>query len=179
MGNLFGVYVPPTFNSIHWKDWKAVIDLTTCQICRNQHGQIYKIEDSPNPKPPLHIYCRCTVKPMNSAIAGIGTKNGNDGADFWLKYYQILPNYYITASDISSLGWVPGKFPSDFAPGKMITKGIYNNRNGHLPEKYGRTWYEADINYESGFRNSSRILWSNDGLIFVTYDHYKSFIEIT
>ncbi len=62
-------------------------------------------------------------------------------------------------------------------PEKMITKD-YENRNKHLPSKNGRSWCEADINYKVGYRNSERILFSNDGLIFVTYDHYKTFIEI-
>lgn len=35
----------------------------------------------------------------------------------------------------------------------------------------------ADINYKFGFRGNDRIVFSNDGLIFVTYDHYKTFIE--
>ena len=60
----------------------------------------------------------------------------------------------------------------------MVTKGVYKNRNSHLPKTDGRIWYEADINYQSGFRNSQRIFFSNDGLIFVTYDHYKTFFEI-
>lgn len=64
------------------------------------------------------------------------------------------------------------------APGMMITKGIYENRNGHLPLVPGRIWYEADINYTGGYRELERILFSNDGLIFVTYDHYLTFYEI-
>ena len=60
----------------------------------------------------------------------------------------------------------------------MLTKGLYRNRNGHLPDAVGRTWYEADINYKGGYRNSQRIIFSNDGLIFVTYDHYQTFFEI-
>ncbi|HBJ11113.1 MAG TPA: hypothetical protein DDY61_05400 [Ruminococcaceae bacterium] len=44
--------------------------------------------------------------------------------------------------------------------------------------KAGRIWYEAVINYQSDFRNSQRIVFSNDGLVFVTYDHYKTFFEI-
>lgn len=115
---------------------------------------------------------------MDSAIAGTGTCNGENGADWWLKYYHTLPDYYITANETEALGWSKGKPPSNYAPKKMITKGIYKNRNGHLPEAAGRVWHEADINYQSGLRNASRILWSNDGLIFVTYDHYKTFIEI-
>ena len=60
----------------------------------------------------------------------------------------------------------------------MLTKEQYFNRNGHLPESPGRIWYEADINYSGGFRNEQRILYSNDGLLFVTFDHYRTFIEI-
>lgn len=54
---------------------------------------------------------------------------------------------------------------------------IYKNREKKLPEKDGRIWYEADINYDGGFRNTQRILYSNDGLVFVTYDHYITFYE--
>ena len=61
----------------------------------------------------------------------------------------------------------------------MITMGIYLNKDGHLPNAPGRIWYDADINYYNGKRNAHRILWSNDGLIFVTYDHYQTFMEIT
>ena len=50
--------------------------------------------------------------------------------------------------------------------------------DGHLPEASGRIWYEADINYTAGFRTRHRILYSNDGLVFVTYDHYDTFYEI-
>ena len=63
-------------------------------------------------------------------------------------------------------------------PNKMITRGQYYNDDGHLPYASGRIWFEADINYTTGKRNSQRVLWSNDGLIFVTYDHYETFYEI-
>ena len=76
------------------------------------------------------------------------------------------------------LGWKWGESPVKYAPGKMATTGEYRNENGHLPQASGRIWYEADINYYSGKRNGHRVLWSNDGLIFVTYDHYRTFIEV-
>ena len=66
-----------------------------------------------------------------------------------------------------------------YAPGMMVYGGIYENENNHLPSAPGRVWYEADINYYEGQRNRHRIVWSNDGLIFVTYDHYHTFYEIT
>ena len=57
----------------------------------------------------------------------------------------------------------------------MLAKGVYQNRSGHLPFAPGRTWYEADINYSWGYRGAERILFSNDGLIYYTGDHYESF----
>ena len=76
------------------------------------------------------------------------------------------------------MGWKQGDRPSQFAPGKMATMGVYENYNGKLPFASGRIWYEADINYTPGRRNLHRILWSNDGLMFVTYDHYLTFYEV-
>lgn len=62
-------------------------------------------------------------------------------------------------------------------PGTSIFT-IYNNKEEKLPDAPGRKWYEADINYHGGYRNNQRLLFSDDGLLFVTYDHYKWFYEI-
>ena len=106
-------------------------------------------------------------------------KKGVDGADWYLKYYGILPDYYISYEDAEKAGWSSGKPDLHIkCPGKMIARGRYRNDNEHLPSQPGRTWYEADINYERGRRNTERIVYSNDGLIFVTYDHYHTFVEI-
>ena len=105
-------------------------------------------------------------------------KNEKDGADYWLKYFGELPEYYVTKNQAKSFGWRQGKSPANYISGKMIAGGIYRNKNGHLPDTHERIWYEADINYYEGRRNRHRVLWSNDGLIFVTYDHYETFYEI-
>ena len=60
-----------------------------------------------------------------------------------------------------------------------IVQDRYLNYDLKLPVSRDRIWYEADINYTGGKRNRERILYSNDGLIFVTYDHYQTFYEIT
>lgn len=49
---------------------------------------------------------------------------------------------------------------------------------GILPDAPGSIWFEADLNDYRGKRNGHRVLWSNDGLMFVTYNHYESFIEV-
>ena len=128
--------------------------------------------------PPLHPNCRCSFNDVEAIDSGKATAKGNDGADYWLKHYGHLPSYYISSFQLEMLGRRKGDKPSKFAPGKMLGNDIYNNSNRKLPVRPGRIWYEADINYTPGKRNSHRIVWSNDGLIFVTYDHYHTFYEI-
>ena len=149
------------------------------QNCEKMHGKIYAIDENPIPSPPLHYFCRCCIETMKAIMAGNATDKGEDGVDYWLKHYNELPDYYITETEAKQLGWVRYKGNlHKVAPGKMITRGIYYNDNNHLPVENGRIWYEADINYEKGYRGNDRIIFSNDGLIFVTYDHYKTFVEI-
>ena len=112
-------------------------------------------------------------------MKGEATNQKTDGADWHLKYNGKLPSIYITREQAELLGWNPKlKNFSEVCAGKMLLGGIHKNMNAHLPIKNGRIWYEADINYTSGGRNTDRIVYSNDGLIFVTYDHYETFIEI-
>lgn len=174
---LLDVYDPPKQKSVNFKHWQTVTDLKTCPECRSFHGQIYPI-DAVLDKPPCHFGCRCTVTAMEAVRAGYGTKDRDHGADYWLKHYGVLPGYYITKDELEARGWRKGKPPKKFAPDRMVTMGVYNNLNQHLPQIPGRIWYEADINYKSGRRNRHRLLWSNDGLIFVTYNHYETFLEI-
>ena len=116
---------------------------------------------------------------MPSIDAGEATDSGTEGADYYLKYYGRLPDNYIGSDEAINIGWENRKGNlGTVAPGKSIGGGIYENRNHHLPEKPGRTWYEADINYKSRYRSDQRIVYSNDGLIFATFDHYKTFMEI-
>ena len=49
---------------------------------------------------------------------------------------------------------------------------------GRLPEKSGRTWHECDVNYQGGYRGSDRLLYSTDGLIYYTEDHYNTFTQL-
>lgn len=170
--------LPKLSVSKNYKHWMSIGDKRRCEPCEDNHGKIWPMEEEPQPKPPSHPNCRCTVTPMQTIQAGTATADGENGADWTLKYRGILPAYYIRREQAEKAGWKPRKWPSNFIPGKMITVGVYKNKDGHLPQSAGREWYEADINYKSGKRNDQRIVWSNDGLVFVTYDHYKTFYEI-
>ncbi len=169
---------PITVPSQDYKTWRAVLDLKTCFNCANNHGRIFDINDTTVMLPPLHLHCRCALEEMEAIKAGSATNNGTDGADYWLKHYGSLPDYYISRPQLEALGWEYGGWPSKFAPGRMYGGDIYNNDDRRLPHRIGRIWHEADINYTPGRRNEHRIVWSNDGLVFVTYDHYHTFYEI-
>ena len=169
---------PQLSTSSHYKHWITVGDGKQCAACQRNHGKIWMIFETPYPQPPVHPKCRCIIECMQAIKAGTATINGLYGADWMLKYTGALPNDYVLKKDLELLGWRRGREVSKFAAGKIFCGGAYKNADQHLPQISGREWYEADINYRSGKRNAERILWSNDGLIFVTYDHYKTFYEI-
>lgn len=166
---------PITVPSENWEVWVAVEDEKTCPDCLAENGTICSVSEEHQ----HHPNCRCKRKSLEAAEAGTATKDGQNGADWWLKNMGELPEYYATMEKFKEEGWSNGESPSKYLPGKMMIGGIYGNDKGVLPEKPGRIWYEADINYHFGKRNGHRVVWSNDGLIFVTYDHYVTFIEIT
>ena len=87
-----------------------------------------------------------------------------------------MPDYYITKEEAKEkYGWIQGKNTmAGKAPGKMIGGDIYNNDERKLPKKEGRIWYECDVDYEINKRNSKRLYYSNDGLMFYSPDHGKS-----
>ena len=165
-------------NSKQWKNRQAIyLDIKTCEDCRKNHGKIY----NRNAKryQPEHLYCRCSVIPMRTKEVGTATDRGFDGADAWLLYRNRLPDYYVTKEEAIVAGWRSKKANlHEVLPGKMIGGNIYENKRGLLPSKLGRVWREADFDFVNGYRNSKRILYSNDGLIFVSFDHAQTFYEL-
>lgn len=97
----------------------------------------------------------------------------------YLRQHQRVPDYYITKKQAREQGWEPhyGNLCSELL-GKAIGGDRFSNREGQLPSVYYRVWREADINYQCDRRGVNRLLYSNDGLIFVSCDHYKNFIWV-
>lgn len=90
--------------------------------------------------------------------------------------YGKLPDNYLTKGEANDLGWDSEKGNLWEVTDKMVIGGDrFGNREGLLPNKQSRIWYECDVNYEGGYRNGERLVFSNDGLIYYTGDHYASF----
>ena len=168
-------------NSTKWANWMSQLTLFTCQYCAEQHGRIVDISILDNKSEvEAHPRCKCVYVPMRTKRAGTATNKGFAGADAQLFYGYGLPDYYVDKETAKQAGWKNRKGNlNEVLPGIMIGGDIYKNKNGKLPNAPGRVWYECDINYKKGFRNDERVLYSNDGLIFVTYDHYHTFYETT
>ena len=101
--------------------------------------------------------------------------NDFQGVADYIHNYGHLPSNFITKSQAYALGWEPGEDLWDYAPGKSIGGDVFTNSERVLPTKSGRVWHECDINYNGGHRGADRLLYSNDGLIYGTTDHYNTF----
>lgn len=107
---------------------------------------------------------------------GIEQLTHEDTVIAYIRTHQTLPGYYITKSEARKSGWDAGKGNlCEVLPGKAIGGDRFMNREKALPERKERTWYEADINYDCNRRDAQRLVYSNDGLIYITKDHYKTF----
>lgn len=93
----------------------------------------------------------------------------------YIHQYGRLPDNFITKDEARKLGWDGGSV-EPYAPGKCIGGDRFGNYEGLLPAAPGRTWTECDIDtLGGGSRGAKRIVFSNDGLIYYTHDHYESF----
>lgn len=110
-------------------------------------------------------------------------KNGSyttpeDVAEY-IHTFGTLPNNFITKSEAKALGWDNSKGNLwEVAEGKSIGGDRFGNYEGLLPRSEGRKYTECDVNYSGGYRTGERIVFSNDGLIFYTDDHYKTFTQL-
>ena len=96
-----------------------------------------------------------TQAPQQTAITA-----PQDIADY-IFAHGTLPDNFLTKNEARQLGWDSSQ-----------------NYEGLLPDASGRKWYEADANYTDGPRGAERILYSSDGLVYYTNDHYQTFTEM-
>ena len=122
-----------------------------------------------------------TAQPTNSLPKTVTVDedeyySSKDEVAAYIHQFHHLPDNYITKTKAKKLGWEQTEGNLwDVLPGMSIGGGPFNNYDGKLPEEAGREYKECDIDYNGGARGGKRIVYSNDGLIFYTGDHYETF----
>jgi len=123
-------------------------------------------EDSP--APPEEI-------PEEAVLDPDGSYTSKEDVALYIHTYGCLPSNFMTKKEAREGGWEGGSLERYF-PGMCIGGDYFGNREGLLPEAKGREWTECDINtLGADSRGAERIVFSNDGLIYYTDDHYESF----
>ncbi|WP_268746097.1 ribonuclease domain-containing protein [Geobacillus sp. FSL W8-0032] len=101
----------------------------------------------------------------------------NPLVDSLRKTGQLPPNY-VSKTAAMQKGWALGKALHNYVPGGQIGGDIFKNTSNLLPNTEGRVWYEADVGLSNTMSRSkqpgTRLLYSNDGLMYITTDHYKT-----
>ena len=131
-----------------------------------------------------------TAAPMESAVSEApdvpdalspaplsedGTYTAAEDVALYLHLYGHLPENFITKKDARALGWSGGGLDG-YADGKCIGGDRFGNYEGLLPDAPGREYRECDIGtLHAASRGAKRLVYSNDGLIYYTEDHYESF----
>lgn len=138
------------------------------------------------------LFAACGSRPGNAAapsgeageaggvtVSEDAEYTGRDEVALYLHEYGHLPPNYITKKEAQALGWEGGgEALAELAPGKSIGGSRFGNYEGQLPEWEGRRYYECDIDFDGRSRGAKRLVYSNDGLIFYTEDHYASFEQL-
>lgn len=118
-----------------------------------------------------------TARPAdkNAQLDENGVYDLKDEVALYIHTYKHLPKNYITKKEAEALGWQGGSL-LEYAPDKCIGGDKFGNYEGLLPKKQNRVYRECDIaTLGKKNRGAKRIIYSNDGLIYYTDDHYKSF----
>ena len=115
-------------------------------------------------------------EPDSAALAEDGEYTSAEDVALYLHLYGRLPGNFISKKDARELGWSGGGLDG-YADGMCIGGDRFGNYEGLLPDAPEREYRECDIDtLHASSRGAKRIVYSNDGLIYYTDDHYESFV---
>lgn len=105
-----------------------------------------------------------------------GHYNSKEEVALYIHLYGCLPRNYVTKDYAKNVLRCSTSRVQDYWPDGAIGGDVFQNREGRLPSAPGRTWTECDINTWGRYsRGRERIVFSNDGLVYYTGDHYATF----
>ena len=120
-------------------------------------------------------YIQETNDPSLNQLSPEGSYTSKEDVALYIHAFGCLPSNFITKEEARDLGWEGGGL-DDYAYGMCIGGDRFGNYEELLPDAPGRTWTECDIDtLHKDSRGAKRMVFSNDGLIYYTDDHYESF----
>ncbi|MDO4531754.1 MAG: ribonuclease domain-containing protein [Bacillota bacterium] len=151
------------------KGWNFLLMLLFClSLCSGCGGGEAAVTEAPQ-----------TEAPQNElyTIEEDGWYYTTEDVALYLYTYGELPDNFITKKEAQSMGWDNKEGNLwEVADGMCIGGDYFGNREGLLPEEDEYT--ECDVNYSGGYRGGERIVFSDDGDIYYTGDHYESFEQL-
>lgn len=115
-----------------------------------------------------------TLEEYPSSAASIDQLTDAATVISYVKSNHELPDFYLTKAEARKKGWIASKGNlCDVLPGRAIGGDRFGNRERKLP--LGKNYREADVNYRCGTRTADRIVFTAEGEVWLTTDHYKTF----
>lgn len=112
----------------------------------------------------------------NRTVDEDGWYTSKEEVALYIHLYERLPDNYVTKDEAENAGWSGGNVERYTGEGTAIGGSYFGNREGLLPKAQGRSYTECDIDtVGESSRGTKRIVFSNDGLVYYTDDHYESF----
>ena len=146
--------------------------LTVWMVCMTIIGGCSQIPDRAQTSQVLY---ETETETITETLAEDGSYTSKEDVALYIHLYGKLPENFITKKEAKALGWEGGSL-EPYAPGKSIGGDRFGNYEGILPEEDGVTYKECDIDtMGADQRGAKRIVFSNEGTVYYTEDHYKSF----
>ena len=124
---------------------------------------------------PMETAAPATPEPTPT-VTEDGWYSTKEDVALYIHLYGHLPENYVTKREAQDAGWSGGSVELYTGEGTAIGGSRFGNYEGLLPEAPGRTYTECDIDtVGASSRGAKRVVFSNDGLIYYTGDHYESF----
>ena len=179
VGHVYQVYKESQAREQSEENGIRIADTVQKQVRRcipgvNQEGLMPKHDPQAN----TARHCQDSGQNEESKVPTLdqdGSYISKEDVSLYLVEYGELPKNFITKKEARSLGWSGGSL-EPYAPGKCIGGDRFGNYEGNLPEVEGRTYYECDIDtLGAKSRGPKRIVYSDDGQVYYTEDHYETF----
>ncbi|MBP5696100.1 MAG: hypothetical protein J6X11_05535 [Treponema sp.] len=138
---------------------QSVPDLTVPQVDSNNCTQEFEEDTSSS----------LNSQDSQNSLKEDGVYTSKEDVALYIHLYKHLPDNFITKKEAQGVNLK--------AENKCIGGDKFHNREGILPKAKGRTYTECDIDtLGKSSRGAKRIVFSNDGLVYYTGDHYQTFV---